>query len=90
MNAISKIVPHQTVALRNLSVLSYAHGFTHWHYRPGEASLHDVTIPGFFDHAGNMVAAGDLITVSDRTGGLQLIVVSSRPAVRVLAMVATP
>ena len=38
-------------AIRNLSVLAYAQGFTLWHYRAGTAQLDRVAEKGFFDDA---------------------------------------
>ena len=45
--------PVMTFAIRNLSVLSYAQGFTLWHYRAGAARLDDVATLGFFNNAGD-------------------------------------
>ena len=36
-------------AIRNLSVLNYAQGFTFWHYRASGTPLDAVLAPGFFD-----------------------------------------
>lgn len=46
--------------LRNLSVLAYAQGFTHWLYN-GEPE--DVVKHGFFPTSETMFANGDLMTV---------------------------
>lgn len=54
-------------AIRNLAVLSYAQGFTSWHYRH-RGLLSDVQ-PGFFDAAGDMMRPGDTIMVSAADGG---------------------
>ncbi len=50
--------------LRNLSVISYCNGFTHWHYRGNFASALE---GGFFSDARDLIAFGDMITVSDET-----------------------
>jgi len=55
-------------ALRNLSVLAYAQGFTLWHYK-AEDELESVASSGFFDPAADMVAAGDMMMVSAKNGG---------------------
>lgn len=65
-------------AVRNLSVLAYAQGFTLWHYRGGAASLADLALPGFFDQAQDMLAPGDHIHVSCADGGALLLVSKTR------------
>ncbi len=55
-------------AIRDLSVLAYANGFTLWHYKPGNDSLADVAGDNFFDDASDMMAAGDIIMVSGAKG----------------------
>ena len=69
-------------AIRNLSVLSYAQGFTLWHYKAGAARLADVATDGFFDHAADMIAAGDMMMVSAADGGRILVVAGSGTTVR--------
>nr|MDA8250849.1 hypothetical protein [Rhodospirillales bacterium] len=71
-------------AIRNLSVLAYAQGFTLWHYRAHlptlaaalvpPASAEEVTAPGFFDPAADMLAAGDMLLVSTPQAGRLLYV----------------
>ena len=63
--------------IRNLSVLSYAQGFTLWHYRAGAAGLDVVATPGFFDNAADMLAVGDMMMVSGTDGGRILCVASA-------------
>ena len=54
-------------AIRNLSVLAYANGFTLWHYKTGdERAL--VERPGYFADAADMLAAGDMMMLADGTG----------------------
>lgn len=71
-------------AIRNLSVLAYAQGFTLWHYRANlptlagslvpPASAEEVAAPGFFDPAADMLAQGDMLLVSTREAGRLLFV----------------
>jgi hypothetical protein len=68
-------------AIRNLSVLAYAQGFTLWHYRADAAPLDQAARPGFFDDAADMFAAGDMVLVSASTGGRVLFVTATEPAV---------
>jgi hypothetical protein len=60
-------------AIRNLSVLAYAQGFTLWHYKTA-ALLAEVCSRGFFDGAADMMAAGDMVLVSAADGGRVLFV----------------
>ena len=57
------------VAIRNLSVLAYAQGFTLWHYKAAAASLADVVTDGFFDPASDMLAVGDMLMISAADAG---------------------
>jgi len=52
---------------RNLSALSYANGFTLWHYRTEDA-YSVVVAPGYFDDAHNMVRNGDMVMCSSAIG----------------------
>ena len=83
-------------AIRNLSVLAYAQGFTLWHYRAHlptlaatlvpPASAEEVTAPGFFDPAADMLAAGDMLLVSTPQAGRLLYVTGTEGGVRMAAM----
>lgn len=54
---------------KNLSALSYANGFTLWHYRtPDSAS--DVLGAGYFDEAVRMFRAGDMVIVNAGVGSI--------------------
>ena len=64
-------------AIRNLSVLAYAQGFTLWHYRAPTAPLARATAAGFFSPAADMLAAGDMMLVSASDGGRLLFVHSA-------------
>ena len=70
-------------AIRNLSVLAYAQGFTLWHYRPmGGVQLSVVAAPGFFNDAADMFASGDMMLVSGTCGAAVLFVTSTDGGVR--------
>ena len=56
-------------AIRNLSVLAYAQGFTLWHYKAGTDRLEDVAEPGFLADAADMLAPGDMVLMSAPEGG---------------------
>jgi hypothetical protein len=44
----------------NLSALTYANGFTLWHYKTADAAT-DVDISGYFNEAASMLRVGDFI-----------------------------
>ncbi|MCW3476587.1 hypothetical protein [Limobrevibacterium gyesilva] len=73
-------------AIRNLSVLAYAQGFTLWHYKAGAATLADAAADGFFDDATDMLAAGDMLMVSARDGGRVLFVAGTQGRVVTAAL----
>lgn len=50
-------------AARNLSVLSYANGFTLWHYTTVD-SLNDVLAANYFNDASDMLRKGDMIVTN--------------------------
>ena len=64
-------------AIRNLHVLAYAGGLTHWVYIAKAGTLADVAATGFFNGASDIFAAGDRIMVSASDGGMDLHVVAS-------------
>jgi hypothetical protein len=64
--------PAAPFAIRDLSVLAYANGFTLWHYKL--ARIADVLSPNFFRDAADMMAAGDHVHVSAPEGGAVLAV----------------
>ncbi|HEX2524944.1 MAG TPA: hypothetical protein VHL31_01415 [Geminicoccus sp.] len=51
----------------NLSVLSYANGFTLWHYRTEDAAT-AVDTSGYFDVAAKMLRVGDFIMLNAGLG----------------------
>ncbi len=55
--------------VRNLSVLAYAQGFTLWHYKAPLAKLRTLSQPGYFDHAADLLTAGDMMMMSAGDGG---------------------
>ena len=57
-------------ATRNLSVLSYANGFTLWHYTSTDNNA-TVTGTNYFNGASDMLRKGDLIVANVDTGGTQ-------------------
>lgn len=61
-------------AVRNLSVLAYANGFTLWHYKAGQARLDAVGTPNFFAAASDMLSAGDIMMISAADGARLLCV----------------
>lgn len=66
--------------VRNLSVLSYAQGFTLWHYRAEATPLAEILAPGFLDEAAEMFAPGDILLLSgtpSREGALRLVAATS-------------
>lgn len=67
-------VPSARFAIRNVSVLAYANGFTLWHYKAGKERLEIVVKPDFFADASDMLAVGDMILVSAANGGCVLVV----------------
>jgi len=70
-------------AIRHLSVLSYAQGFTAWHYRHASL-LADALRDGFFNSAGDMLASGDTIMISAQDGGVFVFVHRSTDAAGVV------
>jgi hypothetical protein len=49
---------------QDLSVLAYANGFTHWHYRTRDPLAHLIDSQGYFAAAAEMLRPGDQITVN--------------------------
>jgi len=56
-------------AIRNLSVLAYANGFTLWHYKAGREKLDHVEKLDFFADAADMLAEGDMVMITGADGG---------------------
>jgi hypothetical protein len=53
---------------KELSVLAYANGFTLWHYRTADAAS-AVDTQGYFNMAGEVFRAGDMILANTGLGG---------------------
>lgn len=70
-----------TFAIRSLSVLAYANGFTLWHYRADAGGLPTVATSGFFDPAADMLVTGDMVLVSAPEGGRVLVVASGEAGI---------
>ncbi|HMR32062.1 MAG TPA: hypothetical protein PKA13_12710 [Geminicoccaceae bacterium] len=51
----------------NLSALSYANGFTLWHYRTSDPAA-DVDTAGYFDGAVRMLRVGDFVFLNAGIG----------------------
>ena len=63
-------------AIRNLSVLAYANGFTLWHYKSGKDRLEAVSTGNYLSDAADMLTAGDLLMVT-AADGARIVVVAS-------------
>ncbi|MBS0643587.1 MAG: hypothetical protein U1E70_01515 [Acetobacteraceae bacterium] len=55
-------------AIRNLSVLAYANGFTLWHYKSSKDTLETVAAANHMADAADMLTAGDLVMVTAADG----------------------
>jgi hypothetical protein len=55
-------------AIRNLSVLAYANGFTLWHYKSAKDTLDGISGGNYLGDASDMLTAGDLIMISAADG----------------------
>lgn len=58
-------------AARNLSVLSYANGFTLWHYATTDENTL-VTGPNYFNPASDMLRVGDMIIANTGQGDFKV------------------
>jgi hypothetical protein len=61
-------IPIMAFAIRDLSVLAYANGFTLWHYKAGNESLSAAASDDYFADAGDMMAIGDMLLLSAAEG----------------------
>ena len=61
-------------AIRNLSVLAYANGFTLWHYKSGKDKLDAVGSGNYLGDASDMLTAGDLIMITAADGARIVVV----------------
>jgi hypothetical protein len=78
----------------DLSVLSYANGFTLWHYTtPHSAAV--VNGDGYFNGASDMLRTGDMILVNsgehpNRSAGMLVVTGNLHGAVTMAPLLATP
>jgi hypothetical protein len=61
-------------AIRNLSVLAYASGFTLWHYKAGKDRLDTVSGGNYLADASDMLSAGDLVMITAADGARIVVV----------------
>ena len=61
-------------AIRNLSVLAYANGFTLWHYKTRQDTAAAVCSAHYFDDAADMLTTGDVIIAACQDGAVQVVV----------------
>ncbi len=66
-------------AIRNLSVLNYANGFTLWLYKAGKDDMETVTAPDYFTGAAEMLTVGDVMLISTKAGARYVSVSRSEP-----------
>jgi hypothetical protein len=70
-------------AIRNLSVLAYANGFTLWHYKARNDGVEAIGGDNYFSDASDMLQAGDLIMTTGANGA-RIVVVSAADEARVV------
>ena len=63
-------------AIRDLSVLAYANGFTLWHYKT-VGTLAATAAPGYFAEAADMLASGDIMMLSGADGARMVCVANT-------------
>jgi hypothetical protein len=68
-------------AIRDLSVLAYAQGFTLWHYKARPGVLRQAGVRGFFDDAADMLTTGDIVMVSSPEGARIMVVAGTEGGV---------
>lgn len=56
------------LAIRNLSVLAYANGFTLWHYKSAKDRLDAICAGNYLADASDMLTAGDLVMITAADG----------------------
>lgn len=59
-------------ALRNLSVLAYANGFTLRHYKAANDNFATLGEPGYFGQAADLMAEGDMVLISGTLDGARV------------------
>jgi hypothetical protein len=73
-------------AIRNLSVLAYANGFTLWHYKSGLDERGKLTAKNFFAEAEDMLTDGDLMIANTVTGPVLMAMLASGGTVQAMIM----
>jgi hypothetical protein len=71
--------------LRDLSVLSYANGFTLWHYRSTADTMATITAANYFAPASAMVARNDVLVIVGSDGVRQSRVATVAPGAVIVA-----
>ena len=72
-------------AIRNLSVLAYANGFTLWHYKSGKDKLDAISSGNYLADASDMLTVGDLLMISAADGARVLAVAAADTEIVVVA-----
>lgn len=62
-------------AIRNLSVLAYANGFSLWHYKSSKDALHTICHGNYLEDAHDMLSVGDMIMIT-APGEARIVVVT--------------
>ena len=65
---MGRSTPSLTLSIRELSVIGYAQGFTHWHLNAKAHTLADIEAIGYMDQASGMISSGDHVHVSSVDG----------------------
>ena len=73
-------------AIRNLSVLAYANGFTLWHYKSGQDARGNLTVKNFFAEAQDMLTDGDLMIANTASGPVLMALLASGGLVQAMIM----
>ena len=53
---------------KNMSVLTFANGFTLWHYTTRDDALENVEWAGYFDKVQTLMGFGDIIIINAKDG----------------------
>lgn len=79
-----------TFKIRNLSVLSYANGFTLWHYKADNGPIAPVEDGSFWTDTSHMLSTGDIILVSGKAEARQLLISKEDLNVTIKVFASTP
>ena len=72
-------------AIRNLSILTYANGFTLWHYKSAKDGMELITAPNYMADASDMLTVGDRIMVQAADGYCDRVVTATDVKTAVLS-----